>query len=89
MVEILKKNKEAISWSVEDLKRINPSICMHKIPMEENARTSIEHHRRLNLVMKEVVKKEVLKWFNVGFINAISDISWVSSVVKPEKILIF
>ena len=49
------------TWSIEDLKGISPSICMHKILMEENTRTSIEHQRRLNLVMKEVVRKEVLK----------------------------
>ena len=68
MVEILRKHKEAIVWSVEDLKEINSSICMHKILMEENARTSIEHKRRLNPLLKEVVKKEILKWLNAGFI---------------------
>ena len=56
--------KEAIAWSVEDLKGIGPSICIHKILLEENEKTSIEHQRRLNLVMKDVVKKEVLKWLN-------------------------
>ena len=71
VVEILIKHKEAIALSVEDLKGINPSICMHKILMEENASTSIEHHMRLNIVMKEMVKKEVLKWLNYGFIYAI------------------
>ena len=36
--------------------------------------------------MKEVVKKEVLKWLNAGFIYAISDSSWVSPVqVVPKK----
>ena len=45
---------------MSDVKGINPSICMHKILMEENAKTSIEHQRRLNPVMKEVVRKEVL-----------------------------
>ena len=39
VVETLRKHQEAIAWSVEDLKGINPSICMHKIPMEENAKT--------------------------------------------------
>ena len=73
MLEILKNYKGAIAWSVEDLKGICPSICMHKILLEENAKTSIKHQRRLNPVMKEVVKKEVLKWLNVGFIYAISD----------------
>ena len=36
LIEILRKYKEAISWSVEDLKGISPSICMHKILLEEN-----------------------------------------------------
>ena len=72
-METLRKRREAISWLVEDLKGINLSICIHKILMEENAKTIVEHQRRLNLVMKEVVKKEVLKWLNVGFIYAISD----------------
>ena len=44
------------------------------------------HQRRLNLVMKEVVKKEVLKWMNAGFIYAISNSPWVSPVhVVPKK----
>ena len=35
---------------------------------------------------KEVVKKEVHKWFNVGFIYAISDSPYVSPVhVVPKK----
>ena len=59
---------------------------MHKILLEENARTSVEHQRRLNPVMKEVVRKEMLKWLNAGFIYAISNSSWVSPVhVVPKK----
>ena len=86
LLAILRKYKEAIAWSIEDLKGISPSICMHKILLEENAKTSIEHQRRLNPVMKEVVRKEVLKWLNAGFIYAISDSSWVSPVhVVPKK----
>ena len=73
LLEILRKHKESIAWSIEDLKGISPSICMHKILLEESARPTVEHQRRLNPVMKEVVRKEVLKWLNVGFIYAISD----------------
>ena len=54
---------------------------MHKILLDDNAKTSIEHQRRLNLVMKEV-----RKWLNAGFIYAISNSSWVSPVhVVPKK----
>ena len=86
VVEILRKHKEDIAWSVEDLKGISLSIRMHKILMEENAKTSIEHQMRLNPVMKEVVKKEVLKWLNADFIYAISNSHWVSPVhVVPKN----
>ena len=37
-------------------------------------------------MMKEVVRKEVLKWLNAGFIYVISYSSWVSPVhVVPKK----
>ena len=86
LLETLRKYNEAIAWSIEDLKENNPSVCMHKILLEDNARTSIEHRRRLNPVMKEVVRKEVLKWLNAGFIYAISNSPWVSPVhVVPKK----
>ena len=59
---------------------------MHKILLEDNAKTFIEQQRRLNPIMKEVVIKEVLKWVNVGFIYVISDSPWVSPVhVVPKK----
>ena len=79
LLEILRKYKEAIAWSIEDLKGIIHSICKHKILLEENAKTFIEHQRRLNLVMKEVVRKEILKWLNVGFINLRQPLGELSS----------
>ena len=64
--------------------------------MEENTKTSIEHQRRLNPIMKEVVRKDVLKWLNAGFIYAILDSPCVSlidvvlkkrgfTIIKNEK----
>ena len=85
-LKILKNYQESIAWSIDELKGISMSICMHKILLEENAKPSVEHQRRLNPVMKEVVRKEVLKWLNAGFIYAISDSPWVSPVhVVPKK----
>ena len=59
---------------------------MHKIVLEETSKPTVEHQRRLNPVIKEVVKKEVLKLLNAGFIYAISDSPLVSPVhVVPKK----
>ena len=74
-------NLEAFSWNIEDIKGISPSICMHKILMERGHTPSIEHQRRLNPAMKEV-----LKWLQVGFIYSISNIPWVSPIqVVPKR----
>ena len=46
----------------------------------------MDAQRRLNPSMKEVVRKEVLKWLDMGVIYPISDSSWVSLVqVVPKK----
>ena len=86
LLGILRKYKEAIAWSIKGLKGISPFIFMHKILLNDDAKTSVEHQRRLNPVMKDLLRKEVLKWINAGFIYAISDNPRVSPVhVVPKK----
>ena len=43
LLKILKNYQESIAWSIDELKGIIPSICMHKILLEENEKPSIEH----------------------------------------------
>jgi hypothetical protein len=40
LLEVLKEHKEAIGWSVGDLKEIDPTFCMHCIHLEDNAKPS-------------------------------------------------
>jgi hypothetical protein len=83
---VLKEHKEAIGWTVVDLKGIDPSICMHRIHLEEGARPSRVAQRRLNPNMKEVVMKEVVKLLDAGIIYPISDSKWISPTqVVPKK----
>jgi hypothetical protein len=86
LLEVLKKHKEAIGWTVVDLKGIDPSICMHWIHLEEGARPSREAQCRLNPNMKEVVMKEVVKLLDAGIIYPISDSKWINPAqVVPKK----
>ena len=86
LLKILKEHKEAIGWSLANIKRIRPSMCMHRILLEEDSKLKVDAQRCLNPSMKEVVRKEVLKWLDAGVIYPISDNSWVSPVqVVPKK----
>ena len=73
LVSVLKDHKKVIGWSIADLRGISPSICMHRIHTEPNAKPSREFQRRLNPNMRDVVKKEVIKWLDAGIIYPISD----------------
>ncbi|RDX69235.1 Retrovirus-related Pol polyprotein, partial [Mucuna pruriens] len=80
LLQVLKQHKKAIGWKLFDLLGINPSICMHRILMEEEARPVRQQQRRLNPTILDVVKKEVTKLLAAGIIYPISDSSWVSPV---------
>ena len=59
---------------------------MHQILLEDGHKSLVEVQRRLNPTMKEVVRKEVLKWLDVGVIYPISNSSWVIPVhVVPKN----
>nr|GEX04328.1 reverse transcriptase domain-containing protein [Tanacetum cinerariifolium] len=59
---------------------INPELCTHKILMEEDYKPAVQHQRRVNPKIHDVIKKEVEKLFDAGLIYPISDSPWVSPV---------
>ena len=59
LFEILRTHRTALEWTIADIKRISPLICTHRIQLEEDVKPSRQPQRRLNPIMKEVVKKEV------------------------------
>ncbi|KAL4272968.1 hypothetical protein GQ457_13G013660 [Hibiscus cannabinus] len=59
---------------------------MHKILLDDNHKPTVDAQRRLNQAMKDVVRKEILKWLDAGIIYPISDSEWVSPVqCVPKK----
>ncbi|KAK8686452.1 hypothetical protein V6N13_125477 [Hibiscus sabdariffa] len=86
LIKTLRQHKEALGWSIADIKGISPAICMHKILLEDNHKPTVDAQRRLNQAMKDVVRKEILKWLDAGIIYPISDSEWVSPVqCVPKK----
>ncbi|KAL4335708.1 hypothetical protein GQ457_07G002730 [Hibiscus cannabinus] len=67
------------AWSA----RVDASI---NILLDENHKPTVDAQRRLNQAMKDVVRKEILKWLDAGIIYPISDSKWVSPVqCVPKK----
>ncbi|GJV50126.1 reverse transcriptase domain-containing protein [Tanacetum coccineum] len=85
LIKVLKSHKQAIAWKLSDIKGINPEFCTHKILMEDDFKPAVQHQRRVNPKIHEVIKKEVLKLLDVGLIYPISDSPWVSPVHCVSK----
>ena len=64
LVEVLKRLKRTIGWTIADVIVIPPLIFSHKIQLMPDHKLSIEHQRCLNPPMQEVMKKEIIKWLD-------------------------
>ncbi|CAM8930798.1 unnamed protein product [Rhodiola kirilowii] len=86
LVHVLKANRKALGYSIDDITGISPSLCMHRINLEENVKLSRELLRRLNPKLSEVVFKEITKLRDAGIIYSVPDSEWVSPIhVVPKK----
>jgi hypothetical protein len=84
LVATLEKYRLVISYSLKDLKGISMSFCTHRVPMEQEHKPIHEHQLWLNNVMREVVKKKLLKLLKVGVIYPIYD----SELVSPVQVVL-
>ncbi|GJS43706.1 reverse transcriptase domain-containing protein [Tanacetum coccineum] len=85
LLKVLKSHKRAIAWKISNIKGIDPRFCTHKILMEDDFKPMVQHQRRVNLKIHEVIKKEVIKLLDAGLIYPISDSPWVSPVYCVPK----
>nr|GFA09737.1 reverse transcriptase domain-containing protein [Tanacetum cinerariifolium] len=86
LIMVLKSHKRAIAWKLSDIQGINQEFYTHKILMEEDNKPAVQHQRRVNPKIYDVIKKEVEKLLDAGLIYPISDSPWVSPVhCVPKK----
>ncbi|GJZ02905.1 reverse transcriptase domain-containing protein [Tanacetum coccineum] len=84
LIKVLKSRKRAIAWKLSDIKGINPEFCTHKILMEEDYKPAVQHQRRVNPKIHDVIKKEVEKLPDAGLIYPISDSPWLNEATRKD-----
>nr|GEV43580.1 reverse transcriptase domain-containing protein [Tanacetum cinerariifolium] len=86
LIVVLKSHKQAITWKLSDINGINPEFCTHKILIKKGFEPAVQHQRRVNPKIHDVIKNEVLKLLDAGLIYPISNSPWVSPVhCVPKK----
>jgi hypothetical protein len=85
LLNLLKKHRKVIGYSISDLKGLILAFCTHRIPMEDQCKPVVDHQRKLTHAMREVVKKEVIKLLDAGIIYRVPHSKWVSLVHSVPK----
>nr|GEW84669.1 reverse transcriptase domain-containing protein [Tanacetum cinerariifolium] len=72
LIKVLKSHKRAIAWKLSDI--------------QEDYKPAVQHQRRVNPKIHDVIKKEVEKLLDAGLIYPISGSPWVNPVhCVPKK----
>jgi len=86
LMTILRKHREAIGWTMADIKGLSPAIVQHQIHLNEEATPKRDPQHRLNPVMQEVFRVEIIKLLDNVIIYPISDSQWVSPFHAVQEI---
>nr|GEW52488.1 DNA-directed DNA polymerase [Tanacetum cinerariifolium] len=86
LLKVLKSHKREITWKISNIKGIDPRFCTNKILIEDDFKPTVQHQRRVNSKIHEVIKKKLIKLLDARLIYPISDSPWVSPVhCVPKK----
>ncbi|GJQ91617.1 reverse transcriptase domain-containing protein [Tanacetum coccineum] len=61
LLKVLKSYKCAIAWKISDIQGIDPNFFTHKILMEDDFKPTVQHQRRVNPKIHEVIKAKLSK----------------------------
>ncbi|GJR28033.1 reverse transcriptase domain-containing protein [Tanacetum coccineum] len=82
LINVLKNRKQAIAWKLSDIRGIDLEFCSHKILLEDDYEPSVQHQRRVNPKIHDVIKKEVEKLLEHDYIYPI----WISKSHGMESL---
>ena len=74
------------AWLYKDLKGVDPAVCQHTIPLQDDAKPSRQRPYLYNENYAMKIEEEINRLREAGFIYEIEHTEWVSPlVVVPKK----
>ena len=84
-LEFFRDTQDVFAWTYKDLKGVPPDICQHQIVLEPNAKPVRQRQYRMNPKYSLMVKEEIDKLLECGFIYPVPYSEWVSPIVVVPK----
>ncbi|XP_059285945.1 uncharacterized protein LOC132039490 [Lycium ferocissimum] len=84
LLEIPREYRRTIGWTIVDIRGMPFGIVSTRFSLKIIVHR-VEHKRRLNPPMQEVVRKEIINWLDAGVVYPNADSKWVSPVQHVSK----
>ena len=84
-LQFFKDTKDVFAWTYKYLKGIPPEICQHQIVLESNAKPVRQRQYRMNPKYSLMVKEEIDKLLECGFIYLVPHSEWISPIIVVPK----
>lgn len=86
MLDLLTKYQRTFAWDYTHMQGIHLETCTHHIYTDTSIQPVRQPERRMNPMLKEIVRDELQKLLKVKFVYPISDSQWVSPLaIVPKK----
>ncbi|RVW84285.1 hypothetical protein CK203_036594 [Vitis vinifera] len=80
MQNILRQNHDIFAWAHSDMKGIHPSIASHRLNVFSTARPVRQKIRRFHPDRQKVIRNEIDKLLESGFIREVAYPDWLANV---------
>ncbi|RVW97740.1 hypothetical protein CK203_028088 [Vitis vinifera] len=84
--EVLRQNQDVFAWAHSDIPDIHPSIAFHRLNILPSSRPVQQKVRQFHLDRQNIIRDEVDKVLDAGFIKKVEYPEWLANVVVvPNK----
>ncbi|KAL2230962.1 UNVERIFIED_CONTAM: Retrovirus-related Pol polyprotein from transposon [Sesamum indicum] len=85
MVSLLRKNADVFAWSSSDFVGVAPEVIMHRLNVDPTMRPVQQKKRNFSIEKNQVIKEEVERLLNAGYISEVQYTEWLSNIVVVQK----
>ncbi|XP_049394584.1 uncharacterized protein LOC125858841 [Solanum stenotomum] len=84
-MNILKEYRDVFTWSYKEMPGLNPKVAVHQLAVKNGSRPIKQAQRRFRPDLVPLIKNEVNKLIEAGFIREVKYPTWISSIVPVKK----
>ncbi|KAL2243910.1 UNVERIFIED_CONTAM: Retrovirus-related Pol polyprotein from transposon opus [Sesamum indicum] len=85
MVSLLRKNADVFSWSSSDFVEVASEVIVHRLNVDTTMRHVQQKKRNFSTEKNQVIREEVERLLNAGYISEVQYIEWLSNDVVVPK----